>query len=406
MAFRGHRFGFVEHARVVERPSSRCGQLIGAVLEDRLGCALHEDLDTAVVRVECGHRAPTALEGKLRDARPTGLDLDLRIAGPMRRLREGNLGGLSGGPSLRPADVVADRHRPREQRPGRGRAVRFRKGAPPLAVGEEYLGRHAVLGERARLVGADGRHRAEGLDGRQPPDERVVAAQGAGAQRQGDGDDGGERLGDRCDREAHGGQEHQHGGLPLQQARGEHHGADCQGRQREVAPEARQPSLERRPDAGLASQELGDPPDLGRLAGRDDDTEPPPSTDQAALEGEIDALLNRGVDGVERSGRLLDAVRLAGQHRLVGEQLGRLHQAQIRGDDVAGLQHDQVSGHDHARLEGQPSAFAQHPSRGRRHGAQRGHRALGPELLHGAHHGVEQDDDHDREGVLGLSDYA
>ena len=54
---------------------------------------------------------------------------------------------------------------------------------------------HAVLGERARLVRADGRHRAERLHRGQLADQRVAREHALCSQRERDGDSGGQTFG-------------------------------------------------------------------------------------------------------------------------------------------------------------------------------------------------------------------
>ena len=66
--------------------------------------------------------------------------------------------------------------------------------------------RHFILSQRPRLVRADHRGAAQGLHRRQPADQGVAFGHPADAQRQGDGHDRGQALGDGRHREAQGGQ--------------------------------------------------------------------------------------------------------------------------------------------------------------------------------------------------------
>lgn len=99
--------------------------------------------------------------------------------------------------------VVTHRERFKEQRPylavRRGRGQRM-----PHTVGVEFLDMHLIKGERAGLVGTNVSHRTERLDGRETPHQRVVRRHASRAEGQRHGDDRGQGLGNRSDRETDG----------------------------------------------------------------------------------------------------------------------------------------------------------------------------------------------------------
>ena len=68
--------------------------------------------------------------------------------------------------------------------------------------GGERRRHHLVAGQRAGLVGADHRDRAQRLDRRQAADDGVAPRHGLHADRQRDRQHRRQALGDRCDREA------------------------------------------------------------------------------------------------------------------------------------------------------------------------------------------------------------
>lgn len=67
----------------------------------------------------------------------------------------------------------------------------------PGEVGDDALYRHLVTGEGAGLVRADGGNRAQGLDRRQAADDRVTGSHPLNPDRQGDGHDRWQPLGNR-----------------------------------------------------------------------------------------------------------------------------------------------------------------------------------------------------------------
>ena len=187
--------------------------------------------------------------------------LAARLPGPIG----GELGGRAG------RDRAAEEP---EHGIGRDRrlhvAVRLRGRARRVASRPHRA--HPVLGQRARLVGADDGRRAERLDRAQPLDERAAASEARDPDRERERERRQQPLGDvgddQADREREGVLERQPGGEPADRQEGEAGGDGDEGDQPRDPPDL----LLERALLGLdALGQGGDPAELGLHAGGEDE---------------------------------------------------------------------------------------------------------------------------------------
>ena len=118
---------------------------------------------------------------------------------------------------------------------------------PVLAVADvPHLGHHAVLGQRARLVRADDRRRAEALDRGQPPHQHAAAHQALHAERECGRRHRGQAFRHRGNGERDGGAQHVEGGNPAEDSECERRGTRAERDADEAAAQAIELTLERR----------------------------------------------------------------------------------------------------------------------------------------------------------------
>ena len=252
--------------------------------------------------------------------------------------------GVAGSHHDRDVDRVPDGHVAGPDGLGRRQRARAQHLVHVPAVGGLDGGdAEAVLGQRAGLVGRDHGRLAEGLDCRQPPDDRSAPRHRGRALGERDRDDGAETLrhdGD-CDRDAD--EERLLESLSV----GEH-GAREPDRQQdagdgETAREVREPALKRGRGRLRLARELGDPPDLHREPGRDDDGACTSTGDRGSGEDERGALRERRLGG-DRRRLLLDRHRLTRQRRLVDCERARCEEPGVGRHAVARAKQEQVAG--------------------------------------------------------------
>jgi len=204
----------------------------------------------------------------------------------------------------------------------------------------------ARLGQGARLVGAQHVHGAHVLDGRQALDDHLGARHAQRPARQRDRHHHRQQLG----RQAHG------------QRHGEHEGLQQRALKRQVHPQREQHQQQREahdqqaeaPRAGLEGsgwrwffQAAGDAPDGGAPCGAPHQRARRAADHRAAAKqraGRIRvpvAALGQRIGG----GAALDRVGLAGQQRLVDEEVLRPQQLAVGRDQVAGRQQHHVARH-------------------------------------------------------------
>ena len=162
----------------------------------------------------------------------------------------------------------------------------------PARVGDG-LDLHAVLRQRAGLVGADHRHRAQRFHRCEPPHEGLPRGHAPGAHGQGHRHDGRKRLGNRRDGEGDRREQHEHRRLAAQQSHAEDDAAQHEHGDGEQSRQPRQPALKRRLSLLLLLEHLRDAPELRRHAGGDRHPRSAPVHDHRALVGQVEALADR-----------------------------------------------------------------------------------------------------------------
>ena len=217
---------------------------------------------------------------------------------------------------------------------------------------------HLVLGQGAGLVRADDARGAERLDCGEAAHDGAAASHALHADGERDRHRHGKSLGDHGDHLADGDHEHIREGHPTQQADGEHHAHERDGRDDEVSPEMRDAEFERRVGILGGGGELRDLADLGGEAGGDDDSLAASRGDVRAGIDDVEPFCQRSVGG-ERFGVLGDRERFAGERGLGGLERGGFQQPRIRPDGVARGEEDDIARHEVAGLDDLLPATAQ-----------------------------------------------
>ncbi len=267
--------------------------------------------------------------------------------------------------------------------------------------------RHLVARERAGLVGADHRGRAQGLHRRELAHDHVAPGHALHAQREHNRGDRGEPLGHGGHGQAHAQQQHIHQRPQVAHAAHHydsdaHHHGDDDHHDAEQPPHAPELALQRgRLLLGILKR-VGDLADLSAGAGGRHHGAATARGHGGAAKKHIAAVAQRRLV-VERRAVLAHAGALAGEGRLGHAHGDRLEHAGIGGQRVALLDQQQVARHQLGGHDLLLSPVAQHTGVGRGEGAQRGNRLLGAILLHKAEHAVEQ---HDREDGERLERHA
>ena len=122
--------------------------------------------------------------------------------------------------------------------------------------------RHLVLRERAGLVSADDRGAAEGFYGWQLADDGAPPRHARDADRERDGDGGGQTLGNRADGERDGGGNDFICALAVPHPQRSDHRGEREDEQDQLLPERFHLPRERRFEIVRARDQLGDAPDL------------------------------------------------------------------------------------------------------------------------------------------------
>ncbi len=280
-----HALGCELHRHLLRRPPKG---FVGfdAQRQHGLGCALGEREPSARVGVQRAHALARRIEGPLVQPRMRpghGNRIDARL---LCTLRQGRFGGVAS-----PLAARVER-----------RVVAQQAGAPELAIRlpAPCLVRprlHRVGRQRAGLVRADVGDRAQRLDRRQPPHQRVDLHHPACAERQQDGHDGRQRFGNGRDREADRRHGHQEDRFAAQQAQAEHHRADRQRHERKTLAEHRKPLLQRGAALLRLAQQRRDLAQLRGRAGGDHQPARASLRHQGALERHVVPVAQRMVAG-------------------------------------------------------------------------------------------------------------
>ncbi len=240
---------------------------------------------------------------------------------------------------------------------------------------------HLVAGQRAGLVGAHHRRGAQRLHRGQLPHHRAPPRHALHADRERDGDDRGQPLGDRGDRQCDRGQGGVGERVAAQQCHGEQHDRDHADHPGDRRPEPGDAPGQRGLRRLDTAQQAGDATELGAITGGHDDGLGAARGDEGAAVQQRPALGElRG--GVDRLGGLVHRHGLPGQRRLVRAQPARVQDSQVGHHPRPRLERHHVARHEGLRHDLRPPPVAAH---GRRLGhqlRQRLDRRAGPVLLH------------------------
>ncbi len=258
---------------------------------------------------------------------------------------------------------------------------------------------HFVAGERAGFVGADHGDRAQGFDGGKATQHGALTRHIARADRQHDGDDGRQALGNRRNREPDHGEKHvEHGHVPHGNPKGEGQGAQQQNHPGDLAREAVEAARQRGFQHGGLAHHVADAADFRRAPGFHHHTPPLAVSHYGSGVGHA-AAFRHGRCLVYCGGVLLGGHGFARQRRFADAQVFDLQQAQVGWNPGAGFQQYQVTGHQLGRVALGIHPVAQHGGPAGEHGAHRGQRLFSLSLLHKADHGVDQHHSQDDRGV-------
>jgi hypothetical protein len=261
---------------------------------------------------------------------------------------------------------------------------------------------HLVPRQRARLVGADHRDRAQCFDRREVAHDGIAPRHRLDAHGQRDREHRRQTLRDRRDRQAH--HDHEHLGKvapgnerPVKQEKR----GDEQDEQRQPACEHIHLANERRGERFDLRKQSADPPDLGGRAGCHHDTPPKAARHQRTAERHARAIAERHV-GSHRIAALLDRHGLAGEDGFLHGEPACPEKPEIGGNAVARIKENDVARYQVFCCNRQACAAAQHVRVRREHLADRVHRAFGAPFLDEADHSIRQHDHKNDPGVAGV----
>jgi hypothetical protein len=262
---------------------------------------------------------------------------------------------------------------------------------------------HAVLGQRAGLVGADHAHRAERLDGGQPADERPALEHAPRAERQREGDHGGQACGHDGDGDRDGGQQQVADLVPAQNADPKDERRDPGPDQGQHHPQLVQPALEGGTLRADLLDQPGDAAQLGVHAGGDHQPAPAPGGDDRPQVGHVAPVAERQVMAFERVRELPHRFGFARQRGFLDLQVDRFQQAQVRRDQDPRLELDDIAGDELAGGKLAQFSIPDGPDLWHGHLLERGDGLPGAVLLNESQHGVQDDDGQDGDRIFGLA---
>ena len=258
---------------------------------------------------------------------------------------------------------------------------------------------HGPPGQGARLVRGEQGDRAQGLDGRQRPDDGAASRHPAGTAGQSEADDRGQRLGDGRHGQADPGEDHDLPVLAAQQPEHDDHEAGDHRQDGQLLPEPPQPALQRSHRRLTCGQQPGEDADLAPHARADDGRLTATPHDRGAGVQHGHAIGDGDLVLQDAPGILRGRHRLPRERGLVDLQPLGLQQPGVRGDQVPFPHQEDVSRHQLDRRYGPDLAATPDPRRRRRQGAQRGDVADRPPLLDHPDGRVDRDDQPDDGGV-------
>ena len=266
-------------------------------------------------------------------------------------------------------------------------------------AGHDAADRHLVLGERARLVGADDGSAAEGLGGRKAPDQGVAAGHVSGRECEDRSHEHRQHFGNRSDDQGHRREE----AVDQLEADGiaerEVESAEAQDADHEHFREVGDLPLQRsRRFLGLPNQ-AGNLAELGVLCGSGDDTMGRAPGQKRAAECHA-GLVGRGEMGLIHCLDLLaNGNRFPREEGFVGMGVLHVEEAQIRGDLVALVQQDDIPGHDLPCQDDLLATVPPHRTGGHHHPLERFQRSLRLAFLEEAEQCVQDDHTEDHGGI-------
>ena len=258
-------------------------------------------------------------------------------------------------------------------------------------VGRDHaLHRHFVAGEGAGFVRADDGDRAQRLHRRELANDGLVLRHAPHAQRQGDGHQGGQPLGDGRGGQGHGHHEHLGQGLAAPEhanGEGEHNKADDDQRQ----PVAKAGHLaQQRRGGGLHRGQQG--ADAAQLRGAARGHDQPRGRARGHQRARVQHAVPVAQGGIlgHRARVLVAGQGFAGQHRLIGPQALGVQDAQIGGHLVARGQQHHIARHQGLGIHHRPHAAAQHRGLQRQHAPDGIERGLGLAFLQKANQRIDE----------------
>ena len=359
--------------------------------------------------VEGGHELPVGVKGQLAQTGVLGPVGPLLDAHAVADHNEGHLGGVAhGGSLLLVGGGVAGQDGGPDQPPVNGVLQRQLLAGNELPVYKGGLGGHFVLGEGARLVRTDHRHRPQGLHRLELLHDGVLLGHLLGAHGLDDGDNGAEGLGDGGHRQGHGEHEGVQDGLGAEpsrvvQGQGEHAHADDEDDHGQPAAELVQALLERSlAPLGLVHQG-GHLSQLGVHAGAGDHHQGPAIGDQRAGEHQVFPVPKGHLVPLNDRLGLLHPLALAGEGALVHFQGVVMQNAAVGHHHIPRLQLHNIAGDDLGGGDHQPLSVPKHPGGGGGHGLQALQGFFRLAVLDGAQHRVEDQHRKDDNGALHIA---
>ena len=400
---------------VVERRRAVRREIAGGARQQYIGRAFRKHAHPPAVMVKCGHELVGGIERNFGDARALlGQTVRLQPAlGGQRQQR--SLGGVAD--QLAAADMafVAQRDRHQQRQQIRLRQAIFggnsalagialaRGGKTPAAVEQPARG-HLVEGQRAGLVGADHRGRAQGFHRRQFFDDRAILRHAVHADRQRYRHHCRQALGDGGHCQGNGGDDGLHQRVAAQNAEHEnqrHHHAGDDG---EALAQPVELHLQRGGGFLRCFQQAGDAPHLGFHAGGGDQRLDPAAGHHGVHEHHVAAFRQRIFAGRERVGVLAHGMGFAGQGRFRHLGVVRRQHTGVGGHAVTRLEQHDVAGHQFLGGDLPHLAAAPYPRMLRQHLLERRQGCVGAVLLVETEAGVEHDDDQNHHCVLDVAD--
>ena len=238
-------------------------------------------------------------------------------------------------------------------------------------LGHDACRRHLVAGQRAGLVGADDRHRAQRFGGRQAADDGMARRHALHADGQRDRHDRRQALGDGRYRDA----DHHHEGVAdgvvaEEEGEEEDQRRDDQNAGGELAGKTVHLADERRLQRFDRAKQDADAAEFALPAGGSRDADALAGGDERAGKGHRLAIADGGLR-VDRHGRLVGRHRFAGEDRFVDAEAAGADQADIGRHAGPGLDEHDVAGHDRIGSNGDAVAIAQDRRLGVDHAADR-----------------------------------